>query len=158
MESKFWQDLHVRIAFFSDVISSFLQNWDWTDRSRVYFKRVAQNPSKYGLTNDQLDKRRNFVRGVRQKIAAYRPSASSRSGASQATQREQLIGGRDRVAQEASLLKVNSFWISLKCITMADFSDCVGRLLLLCCVRKMMSLLEESSSGGRLLSVSRTRF
>jgi hypothetical protein len=46
------------------------------------------------------------VRGVRQKIAAYRPSASSRSGTSQATQREQLIGGRDRVAQEAFLLKV----------------------------------------------------
>lgn len=65
--------------------------------------RVTLNPSKYGLTNDQVEKRRGFVHGVRQKLAAYRPSATTRGGNSQTDQRAQLLGAtEDRVAQEAA--------------------------------------------------------
>ena len=65
--------------------------------------RVTVNPSKYGLTNDEVDKRRAFVRGVRQRIAAYRSSVSSRGGYSQAAQRSQLLGSsKEAVAQQAA--------------------------------------------------------
>ena len=65
--------------------------------------RVTVNPGKYGLTSGEVESRRAFVRGVRQKMAAYRPSANNRSGLSQGDQRSQLLGStQDRVAQQAA--------------------------------------------------------
>lgn len=50
-----------------------------------------------------MERRRAFVRDVRQKLASYRPSASNRSGSSQAEQRSQLFGAKnDRVAHQAA--------------------------------------------------------
>lgn len=61
------------------------------------------NPGKYGMTSAGVESRRDFVRSVRQKIAAYRPGANNHSGAGQADKRAQLLGSsKDRVAQQAA--------------------------------------------------------
>jgi len=50
-----------------------------------------------------VERRRAFVRDVRQKLASYRPSASKCSGSSQAQQRSQLFGPKkDRLAHQAA--------------------------------------------------------
>mmetsp|Transcript_88631 Transcript_88631/g.143602 ORF Transcript_88631/g.143602 Transcript_88631/m.143602 type:complete len:162 (-) Transcript_88631:9-494(-) len=66
-------------------------------------ERAQVNPAKFGLTNAQVDSRRMFVRGVRQKLSAYRPSATNRSGNSQQEQRNQLLGNsKERAVQQAA--------------------------------------------------------